>query len=42
MRNFFPWTLIAEIGVINDGVRQEVEELVGDSVPIVIRQNWYY
>lgn len=42
VRNFFPWTLIAEIGVINDGVRQEVEELVGDSVPIVIRQNWYY
>lgn len=42
VRDFFPWSLTTDVGVISDTVRQQVKEATGGSVPVMIRPNWYY
>ncbi len=42
VRDFFPWSLVREIGVINDAVRRDAEELTGGAVPVMTRPAWYY
>ena len=41
----FPVSLISEIGVLNDRVQAQVQQIVDKwnmNVPVQIRQNWYY
>lgn len=41
----FPWTLVQEIGVINENVKQVVETIVSSAAhrpSVVVRRDWYY
>jgi hypothetical protein len=45
VHQFFPWNLVATIGVINDGVRQAVGRVLAnhDHRPeVIVRRDWYY
>jgi hypothetical protein len=42
VRDYFPWSLVREIGVINEAVRREAEEKTGGTVPVMTRPAWYY
>ncbi|MDT9273940.1 MAG: DUF4433 domain-containing protein [Limnospira sp. PMC 737.11] len=42
---FFPWTLVREIGVIDAGRKAEVEEILQNftiSTPVKVFREWYY
>lgn len=42
---YFPVKCITEIGVMNNKVKQEVEKIIinnGLSIPIYVREDWYY
>lgn len=41
----FPWTAMAEIGVVDDGIRLQVETALAGSdhkPPVVVHEDWYY
>lgn len=41
----FPWTAIAEIGVVDDGIRSQMETALAGSdhrPPVVVHKDWYY
>jgi len=41
--NFFPWKLVAEVGVCNTLTAQKVQRILnGDPPPVAIKQDWYY
>ncbi len=45
VHRFCPWQVIHRIGVINDAVKQSVEQIFTRhnlSVPVEIRRQWYY
>jgi hypothetical protein len=45
VHDFFPWSLIVEIGVMNDRIKEQVETILDNSEhrpEIAIRRNWYY
>ncbi|NJK74431.1 MAG: DUF4433 domain-containing protein [Richelia sp. CSU_2_1] len=45
VRNFFPWQLIAQIGVINSAIQAQVENILQNFThkpAVIVRQNWYY
>jgi len=45
VRNFFPWELITEIGVINYTIQSQVENILQnftDQTPVRVHKDWYY
>jgi hypothetical protein len=45
VHDFFPWNLVATIGVIDSKMAAEVEDVLsgaGHRPKIVVRSNWYY
>ncbi|MGB7892842.1 MAG: DUF4433 domain-containing protein [Microcoleus sp.] len=45
VRHFFPWQLITEIGVINDTIKRQVENILQNFThkpSVIVRNNWYY
>ncbi|MEG4999761.1 type II toxin-antitoxin system toxin DNA ADP-ribosyl transferase DarT [Microcoleus sp. B4-D4] len=45
VRNFFPWHLITEIGVINSTIKSQTENILQNFThkpSVIIRQQWYY
>jgi hypothetical protein len=43
VHNFFPWKLVAHIGVCNDATAQRVKEILAGNPPAFsIRPEWYY
>lgn len=45
VRDFFPWTLVHEIGVMSTSIRARVEETLGSAAhrPVVtVHSEWYY
>lgn len=37
-----PWSLLKGIGVATDEIRAKVAAIVGESVPVKVRRDWYY
>ncbi len=45
VKDFFPWPLVTEIGVVNRGIQAQVEALVGKAAHqprVLVRDDWYY
>ncbi|MEG4574401.1 DUF4433 domain-containing protein [Microcoleus sp. N3A4] len=45
VRNFFPWQLITEIGVINSTIKSQAENFLQNFThkpSVIVRKNWYY
>jgi len=45
VRNFFPWQLITEIGVINPTIKAQAENILQNFThkpSVKVRNNWYY
>jgi len=45
VRNFLPWELITEIGVINYTIQSQVENILQnftDQTPVRVHKDWYY
>lgn len=45
VHGFFPWELVAEIGVINTDIRDHVEGILQNlnyETPVTVHRNWYY
>ncbi|MGB3263607.1 MAG: DUF4433 domain-containing protein [Microcoleus sp.] len=45
VRNFLPWDLITEIGVIDSTIKSQTENILQNFThkpSVIVRQNWYY
>ncbi len=45
VHNFFPWSLVNEIGVINQSIKKQVEQTIQSAEhqpPVVVQRDWYY
>ena len=43
--DFLPWSLITEVGVINNSTKSDVQKILNkfnETTPVHIRTNWYY